>query len=94
MMTEQTLGTTTITQVGIIVQDIEAKARAWAEAIGYKVEGVYRDAGISGSRASNRAGVVCSSPWATIEISLILRLEPTTSGDRRQTCGRPSVSPG
>ena len=32
MMTEQTLGTTTITQVGIIVQDIEAKARAWATA--------------------------------------------------------------
>jgi len=26
-MTEQTLDTTTITQVGIIVQDIEAKAR-------------------------------------------------------------------
>jgi catechol 2,3-dioxygenase-like lactoylglutathione lyase family enzyme len=34
LMTEQTLGTTTITQVGIIVQDIEAKARAWAEVLG------------------------------------------------------------
>ena len=33
-MTEQTLGTTTITQVGIIVQDIEAKVRAWAEVLG------------------------------------------------------------
>ena len=33
MMTEQTLGTTTITQVGIIVQDIEVKARAWAEVL-------------------------------------------------------------
>ena len=30
-MTEQGLGSTIITQVGIIVQDIEAKSRAWAE---------------------------------------------------------------
>ena len=37
MMTEQTLGITTITQVGIIVQDIEAKARAWAEVLGLPV---------------------------------------------------------
>ena len=36
-MTEQTLGSTTITQVGIIVQDIEAKARAWAEVLGLPV---------------------------------------------------------
>jgi methylmalonyl-CoA/ethylmalonyl-CoA epimerase len=34
MMTEQTLGTTLVTQVGIIVQDIEAKTRAWAEVLG------------------------------------------------------------
>lgn len=33
-MTEPALGTTTITQVGIIVRDIEAKARAWAEILG------------------------------------------------------------
>jgi methylmalonyl-CoA/ethylmalonyl-CoA epimerase len=37
MMTEQTLGTTIITQVGIIVQDIEAKTRAWAEVLGLPV---------------------------------------------------------
>jgi methylmalonyl-CoA/ethylmalonyl-CoA epimerase len=37
MMNEQTLGTITITQVGIIVQDIEAKARAWAEVLGLPV---------------------------------------------------------
>ena len=37
MMTEQTLGTTVITQVGIIVRDIEAKARAWAEVLGLPV---------------------------------------------------------
>ena len=36
-MTEQTLGTTVITQVGIIVRDIEAKARAWAEVLGLPV---------------------------------------------------------
>lgn len=33
-MTEPTLGTTTITQVAIIVKDIEAKVRAWAEVLG------------------------------------------------------------
>jgi catechol 2,3-dioxygenase-like lactoylglutathione lyase family enzyme len=33
-MTDQALGTTTITQVGIIVRDIEAKARAWAQILG------------------------------------------------------------
>ena len=33
-MTEPALGTTTITQVGIIVRDIEAAARAWSEALG------------------------------------------------------------
>jgi glyoxalase/bleomycin resistance protein/dioxygenase superfamily protein len=30
-MTEPMLGTTTVTQVGIIVRDIETKARAWSE---------------------------------------------------------------
>ncbi|MBX0327193.1 VOC family protein [Oscillochloris sp. ZM17-4] len=33
-MTEPSLGTTTVTQVGIIVRDIEAKARAWSEILG------------------------------------------------------------
>ncbi len=33
-MTEPALGTTTITQVGIVVHDIEAKAKAWSEILG------------------------------------------------------------
>ena len=33
-MTEPALGTTTVTQVGIIVHDIEAKAHAWSEILG------------------------------------------------------------
>ena len=33
-MNEPALGTTTVTQVGIIVRDIEAKARAWSEVLG------------------------------------------------------------
>jgi methylmalonyl-CoA/ethylmalonyl-CoA epimerase len=37
MMTEETLGSITVTQVGIIVQDIEVKARAWAEVLGLPV---------------------------------------------------------
>ena len=40
MMSGEALGTTTITQVGIIVQDIEAKARAWAEVLGLPVPGI------------------------------------------------------
>ena len=33
-MTQQSLGTTTVVQVGIIVSDIETKAQAWAEVLG------------------------------------------------------------
>jgi catechol 2,3-dioxygenase-like lactoylglutathione lyase family enzyme len=33
-MIEPALGTSTVTQVGIIVRDIEAKARAWSEILG------------------------------------------------------------
>jgi catechol 2,3-dioxygenase-like lactoylglutathione lyase family enzyme len=33
-MSDPALGTTTVTQVGIIVRDIEAKARAWSEILG------------------------------------------------------------
>ena len=33
-MTEPALGTTMVTQVGIIVEDIEARARAWSEILG------------------------------------------------------------
>lgn len=33
-MADQTFGTTTVTQVGIIVQDIEARAKAWADLLG------------------------------------------------------------
>ena len=36
-MSKEALGTTTITQVGIIVQDIEARSRAWAEVLGLPV---------------------------------------------------------
>ena len=37
MLTEGGLGTVTVTQVGIIVRDIEAKAQAWAEVLGLPV---------------------------------------------------------
>jgi hypothetical protein len=33
-MADQALGTTTITQVGIIAQDIKARAQAWADMLG------------------------------------------------------------
>ena len=36
-MTDHTLGTTTVTQVGIIVADIEAKAKAWADVLGLPI---------------------------------------------------------
>ena len=36
-MAEQGLGSTIVTQVGIIVQDIEAKSQAWAEVLGLPV---------------------------------------------------------
>ena len=36
-MTNQALGTTMITQVGVIVADIETKAKAWADVLGLPV---------------------------------------------------------
>jgi hypothetical protein len=36
-MSNQGLGTTTVMQVGIIVKDIEAKARAWADVLGLPI---------------------------------------------------------
>jgi methylmalonyl-CoA/ethylmalonyl-CoA epimerase len=34
------LGTTTVTQIGIIVRDIEARARAWADVLGVDVPAI------------------------------------------------------
>ncbi len=36
-MSNESLGTTTITQVAIVVHDIEAKAKAWADVLGVPV---------------------------------------------------------
>ena len=36
-MADQPLGTTTVVQIGIIVKDVEAKARAWADVFGLPV---------------------------------------------------------
>ena len=36
-MTNQALGTTTVTQVGVIVADIETKAKAWADVLGLPI---------------------------------------------------------
>ncbi len=36
-MSKESLGTTTVTQVAIMVNDIEAKAKAWAEVLGVPV---------------------------------------------------------
>ena len=36
-MTNQTLGTTTLTQVGIVVADIEGKVKVWADILGMPV---------------------------------------------------------
>ena len=36
-MTNGTLGSTTVTQVGLVVDDIEAKAQAWAQILGLPV---------------------------------------------------------
>lgn len=50
-MTDSPLGTTTITQVGIIVGDIEAKARAWSEILGLPMPEIRETAGYDLTRA-------------------------------------------
>lgn len=70
------VSTTGQAEEGVSLDAQEAKARAWAEANGYQVRGVYRDAGLSGSRASNRPGLqaalaeACGSGAALVCYSL------------------------
>ncbi len=40
-MTDQGLGTTTVTQIGIVVQDIEASTRAWADLLGLPIPEIH-----------------------------------------------------
>lgn len=40
-MAQRSLGSTTVVQVGVIVDDIEAKARAWADILGLPVPEVH-----------------------------------------------------
>ena len=42
-MTNPLLGTTTVTQVGIIVADIETKAKAWADLLGMPIPEILYD---------------------------------------------------
>jgi DNA invertase Pin-like site-specific DNA recombinase len=42
---------------GVSLEAQEARARAWAGGQGYEVSGVHVDAGVSGSKASNRPGL-------------------------------------
>ena len=44
-MTSQALGTTIVTQVGVIVADIEAKAKAWADVLGLPIPEIMITAG-------------------------------------------------
>lgn len=61
---------------GVSLEAQESKARAWADFNGYTVAGVYVDAGISGSKASNRPELqaaldeVCSTGGALVVYSL------------------------
>jgi len=50
-MTGTPLGTTTITQIGIIVGDIEAKARAWSEILGVPLPQIRETAGYEETQA-------------------------------------------
>ena len=61
---------------GVSLEAQEARARRWAEANGYEVAGLHRDAGISGKKAENRPGLqaalaeVCRTKGALVVYSL------------------------
>ena len=50
-MTDTPLGTTTIAQIGIIVGDIEARARAWSEILGVPLPEIRETAGYDETQA-------------------------------------------
>ena len=50
-MTPTGIGTTTITQIGIIVADIEAKAPAWSEILGLPLPDIRETAGYDDTQA-------------------------------------------
>ena len=55
-MADQALGTTTITQVGIIVGDIEARARAWADILGLPMPEIQVTDGVEIAQTEYRGG--------------------------------------
>ena len=88
-MTEQGLGSTIITQVGIIVQDIEAKARAWAEVLGLPVPEImitdsYERAQTQyDGKPSNARAKLAFFPLGQVDLELIEPVgEPSTWQDQ------------
>lgn len=45
---------------GVSLEAQEARCRAWCEALGYRIAGEFTDAGISGKRVDNRAGLLAA----------------------------------
>jgi methylmalonyl-CoA/ethylmalonyl-CoA epimerase len=93
-MTEQALGTTTVTQVGIIVRDIETQARAWSEILGLPMpEIVVTDpVGVAhteyqGAPSTARAKLAFL-PMGQVDVELIEPIgEPSTWNDQLQQHG-------
>jgi len=69
---------------GVSLDAQQAKARAWAEANGYDIGGLYSDAGISGKRAANRPGLqaalreVCGERGNVLIVYSLSRLARST----------------
>lgn len=69
---------------GVSLEAQKAKAKAWAEANGYEVGGIYSDAGISGKRAANRPGLqdalreVCAERGNVLIVYSLSRLARST----------------
>ncbi len=69
---------------GVSLEAQQARIRAWCEANGYELIGVYVDAGISGKRADNRAGLqdalqaVCGTRGAALVVYSLSRLARST----------------
>jgi hypothetical protein len=53
-MSEQALGTNVVTQIGIVVKDIEAKARAWSSILGLPMPPIIETAEYQSARTEYR----------------------------------------
>ena len=77
-MSNHALGTTTVTQVGIVVRDIEAKVRAWADILNLPVPHEGRTTGTVSIVKWKLWKAAAKSFWQALRCRRAMRRAPKT----------------